>query len=232
MAAFAGCGDEAGSDERLVISAASSLKPAFGELRGPRYSFAGSDELAAQIRRGVRPDVFAAANTRLPAALHREGLVERPVVFAGSRLVVAVPAASPIRALGDLERPGVKLVVGDPDVPVGSYTAEVLARLPAAAEGAILANVRSREPDVAGVVAKLVQGAADAGFVYATDVRAAGDRLRSIELPARLEPRVRYGAAVVRGSSRRARARDFVAGLRSGAGRRALARAGFDPPPP
>ena len=39
---------------------------------------------------------------------------------------------------------------------------------------AILANVRSNEPDVAGVVGKVAQGAVDAGFVYVTDIRAGG----------------------------------------------------------
>ena len=40
-----------------------------------RLSFAGSDELAAQIRQGVKPDVYAAANTKLPDALHEKGLL-------------------------------------------------------------------------------------------------------------------------------------------------------------
>ena len=54
----------------------------------------------------------------------------------------------------------------------------MLARLPAAQEKAILANVRSSEPDVKGIVGKLTQGAADAGFVYVTDVNATDGDLR------------------------------------------------------
>ena len=65
-------------------------------------------------------------------------------------------------------------MVGDPTVPVGSYTREVLDRLPAGERETILANVRSEEPEVAGIAAKLTAGAADAGFVYITDVKAAG----------------------------------------------------------
>ena len=57
-----------------------------------QLSFAGSDELAAQIRAGAKPDVFAAANTKLPDELFAEGLVERPRVFAANKLVLAVPA--------------------------------------------------------------------------------------------------------------------------------------------
>src|SRR2546423_14181215 len=73
----AGCGG-GGSDD-LKVSAASSLKPPFTELGGAEFSFAGSDQLAAQIRAGAKPDVFAAANTKLPDALYADGLVEKPV---------------------------------------------------------------------------------------------------------------------------------------------------------
>src|SRR3954451_8484367 len=95
--AVAGCG---GADKsELVVSAASSLKEAFTAYGGARFSFAGSDELAAQIRQGVRPDVFASANTKYPDQLFRAGLVERPVPFTANRLVLAVPADSGIRSL-------------------------------------------------------------------------------------------------------------------------------------
>ena len=68
------------------MSAAASLKNAFSQYKpGERYSFAGSDELAAQIRAGARPDVYAAANTKLPEQLFASGLVEKPVLFAGGR---------------------------------------------------------------------------------------------------------------------------------------------------
>ena len=108
----------------------------------------------------------------------------------------------------------------------------MIERLPPAERGAILENVRSEEPDVAGIVGKLSQGAADAGFVYVSDVRGAGGRLKAIELPEALQPDVAYAAAVVKGAEQPERARAFIAGLLSGDGRRALADAGFEPPPP
>ena len=82
---------------QLVVSAASSLEPAFtayAEAAGfdAKQSFAGSDDLAAQIRQGVKPDVYAAANTSLPDDLYKDGLVDKPVVFATNTLVLAVPA--------------------------------------------------------------------------------------------------------------------------------------------
>jgi molybdate transport system substrate-binding protein len=117
-------------------------------------------------------------------------------------------------------------------VPVGSYTRELLGRLSARERGAILANVRSEEPDVKGVAGKLAQGAADAGFVYRSDVTASGGRLREVRIPERLEPTVAYGAAVVRGTRSPEQARAFVAGLREGRGAAALREAGLGPPPP
>ena len=237
--AAAGCGaDGTGGRGEVVVSAATSLKSAFtsyGERFGEaeaQYSFAGSDELAAQIRAGARPDVFAAANTRLPDELFARGLVERPRVFASNRLVLAVPAeATKVRSLDDLAKRDVTLVVGARSVPIGAYTRRVLGRLAPATRDAILANVRSNEPDVGGISAKLTQGAADGGFLYATDVVATNGRLEAIELPARLQPQVAYAAAIVTGAEHRAAAQAFVAGLLAGAGAGALKEAGFEPPP-
>jgi len=236
-----GCGDEdaAGGSARpqLVVSAAASMTEALTscsrEVRGAsvRLSFAGSDELAAQIRQGVKPDVYAAANNRLPEQLHEEGLLGRPVEFATNEFVLAVPDGSDIASIDDLTRPGVAIAVGSESVPIGAYTRETLAKLPAGQERAILDNLRSNEPDVKGIVGKLTQGAADAGFVYVTDVKAAGDELEAIELPAQLEPDVRYAAGVVEGANQPEAARRFVRGLLDGPCAEALTRAGFGPAP-
>ena len=226
-AVLAACGGDGG--EPLVISAAASLSTALESCRpdGSRISYAGSDELAAQIRRGVRPGVFAAANTALPAELHADGLAQRPRAFATNELVVAVRRGSAIDAIEDLGDPGVTVAVGAPTVPVGAYTRDVLGRLSPAVRRAIERNVRSEEPDVNGVVGKVAQGAADAGIVYATDAAAAGDRLLAIRLPARLRPRVTYAAAVVRASPEAAAFLDDLAGGRCA---QALREAGFGAP--
>jgi molybdate transport system substrate-binding protein len=226
-----------GSSRPLVVSAAASLKDAFttyGQQLGSqvKFSFAGSDELAAQIRQGVKPDVFAAANTKLPDQLYAAHLVARPAVFAGNRLVLAVPAKSgKVSSLAGAGKPGVKLAIGSATVPVGTYTRKLLARLPAAERAAILKNVRSAEPDVKGVVGKLTQGAADAGFVYITDVKATKGQLQAIELPNSLKPSAAYAVAVVSGAKHPAAAKHFVAGLLNGKGRQDLLAAGFEPPP-
>ena len=156
------------------------MRAEFGEQESVdvRLCFAGSDELAAQIRQGAKPDVYAAANTRLPDELYDDGLLEKPVEFATNEFVLAVPTGSDIDSVDDLTEDGVKLVIGSESVPIGDYTRETLAKLPPDQEKAILDNVRSNEPDVKGIVGKLTQGAADAGFVYVTDVNATGDELR------------------------------------------------------
>jgi molybdate transport system substrate-binding protein len=229
-----GCGAE--DEPRLVVSAASSMTDALEDCSSRfdgtdvRLSFAGSDELAAQIRQGVKPDVYAAANTKLPEELEKEGLLSKPVDFATNELVIAVPRDSDVRDVADLGRPGLKLAIGAESVPIGSYTRELLSQLPGDEGKRILANVRSNEPDVKGIVGKLTQGAADAGFVYVTDVNAAGERLRAVTLPADLGPDVTYAAGVVKGAKEPEMAREFVGGLTDGDCADALAGAGFGAP--
>ena len=108
------------------------------------------------------------------------------------------------------------IAIGSAGVPIGAYTRKVLDRLDAATRKAILANVRSEEPDVGGISAKLGQGAADAGFLYVTDVAATNGRLKAIELPAALQPEVAYGVAIVKGAPHREAARAFVDGAAGG----------------
>jgi len=233
--ALAGCG---GSDDTLTVSAAASLKKALTQYGGEfedakaRFSFAGSDELAAQIRKGAKPDVFASANTKLPDELYSEGLVEKPVTFAGNRLVLAVPASGgKVASLQDVQKPGTTLAIGSESVPVGSYTRTVLSKLSESESSAIMKNVRSEEPDVAGIVGKLTQGAVDAGFVYISDVHATYGKLKAIELPHSLQPTVAYGVAVVKDAKHEDAAKKFVDGLLDGDGKQALDDAGFEPPP-
>jgi molybdate transport system substrate-binding protein len=222
----------------LTVSAAASLKAALDAYAKGfpdakvKAQFAGSDELAAQIQQGVKPDVFASANTKLPDQLYAKGLVEKPRVFAGNELVLAVPAkGAKVASLADTGKHGIKLAIGAASVPVGSYTHQLLDRLGGAKEKAILGNVRSEEPDVNGVVGKLTQGAVDAGFVYRSDVKAAGGALKAIALPGDLQPKVAYGVAVVKGAKSLALARRYIDGLISGRGQDALRAAGFLPPP-
>jgi molybdate transport system substrate-binding protein len=239
--ALVGCGgdDSSSSDSkpRLVVSAASSMTEALNECSPDfadatvRLQFAGSDELAAQIEQGVKPDVYAAANTKLPDALHEKGLLSTPVKFATNEFVLAVPEDSKIASLDDLTAKGVKIAIGSESVPIGSYTRDTLAKLPPKQSFAIMSDVRSNEPDVKGIVGKLTQGAVDAGFVYVTDVNATNGRLKAIKLPAEVEPQVIYEAGVVKGAKHPDQAQAYVDGLLDGGCADALSKAGFGAAP-
>lgn len=215
---------------RITVLAASSLTDVLPQIdAGPRYSFAGSDTLASQLRLGAPADVFAAANTTLPDQLYAAGLVEKPVVFTANKLVLIVPKGNPagITSVFDLQRSGIKLLVGTATVPIGAYTRKILKNL---ALGGVVDTAVSQETDVRSILGKVGLGEADAGFVYATDARTASDRVTAIALPAWAQPPVRYAVAIVRSSGSRADAVAFVNRLLSKAGQTKLAAAGFVAP--
>jgi molybdate transport system substrate-binding protein len=215
----------------ITVFAAASLTDVFPRIdRAPRYSFAGSDQLALQLRQGAPVDVYAAASPKYPELLYHQGLVRKPQVFATNRLVVLVPKANPagIHSVYNLRRKGVKVVIGDKSVPIGSYTRQILDTLGITND--VLAHVVSQETDVKGIVAKVALGEADAGFVYFTDSRAVAKRTKTIGLPAWAQPPIRYEIAVVRATKHPQAARAFVARVLSKRGRLLLRRAGFGLP--
>jgi molybdate transport system substrate-binding protein len=232
--ALVACGDGdgagTGGSGAVTVSAAASLREVFPAIDpAPRFNFAGSDRLAAQIREGAPVDVFAAANTKLPQTLFAAGLVDEPVTFATNRLVMIVPRDNPasIAAVADTARPGVRVVVAGVGVPAGAYTRTLLATLKLEVT---LKNVVSNETDVRGVVSKVAAGEADAGFVYATDIAAARNRVTAIELPASAQTPIEYQIAVVAGSTRKQPARAFVDAVTGTGGQAALRMAGFGTP--
>ena len=214
-----------------TVYAAASLSDVFPKVSpSSRFQFAGSNQLALQVTRGAPADVFASASPVYTQDLYRNGVVEKPRAFATNSLVLGIPRSNPakIHSVQDLaKRPKLKLVVAGVKVPIGLYTREVLKRLGLLH---VLRKAVSQEPDVKGIVGKLALGEADAGFVYATDVRAASSRLIAIPLPKRSQPTALYEVSVVKGSQNREGALEFVADLLSTDGRRELARAGFGLP--
>jgi molybdate transport system substrate-binding protein len=220
-----------GAGGNFTVFAAASLTGVFPKIdRSPRYSFAGSDQLALQIRQGAPADVYAAASPKHPQLLHRDGLATKPVTFATNKLIVLVPRSNPARitSVYDLRRSGVKVVIGDPGVPIGVYTRQLLDTL--GIVDAVMGNVVSQETDVKGIVSKVALGEADAGFVYVTDAKPVASRVRNIQLPAWAQPSIRYQIAVVSSSSRKAAARAFIRRVTSKRGRLLLRRAGFGVP--
>ena len=244
--AGAAAAQTSGPSGSLVVLAASSLKEVFPKLADAfsnantgaklQFSFAGSDELATQIQEGAPADVYAAASPKYPEQLAAAGKLEQPVAFATNTLVLAVPKDSTkVADLNALAAPGVKLVIGAAGVPVGDYTRTVLAALDAT-QGAgysagVMKNVVSEEQNVKGIVAKLVSGDADAGFVYVTDVKAAGPSVKPIVIPASAKPTATYPIGVVATSSNKDLAARWVSFVLSPEGQRILADAGFGAAP-
>jgi molybdate transport system substrate-binding protein len=215
----------------ITVMAAASLTDVFPRIApGPRYSFAGSDQLALQIRQGAPADVYAAASPKYTQLLYRDGFVQKSVVFATNKLIVLVPRSNPahITTVYDLRREGIKLVIGDRTVPIGSYTRQILDALGITTD--VMENVVSQETDVKGIVTKVALGEADAGFVYLTDAKPVASRTRSIALPAWAQPPVRYELAVVKASSNLSAAKAFVKKVTSKRGRQLLSKAGFGLP--
>jgi len=232
---------------KLTVFAASSLNKVFPQIAtafqksdpgvGLTFNFAGTDTLATQIEQGAPADVFAGASAKYGDELSGKGLIATPRIFATNQLVLIVPAADPahISSLRDLTKPGVKLVVGDATVPIGTYTRKVLANLDATYgpdySAAVLKNVVSNETEVTGVLSSVELGEADAGFVYVTDARNGGDKVKSITLPASAQAVASYPVATVVSSKSASAGRRFADFLLGAQAQAILRAAGFGPPP-
>jgi molybdate transport system substrate-binding protein len=214
------------SAPRLTVFAAASLTDVLPKIDAQeRYSFGGSNALAAQIRQGLPADVFASANVTLPDQLFVDGLVEKPVLFTANTLVLIARKGNPDRLHGvyGLSQPGLRLAVGAAGVPVGDYTRKVLAKLGLSG----LVAGASQETDVREVLAKVALGEVDAGFVYATDAKTVQGKVAVFAIPRKAQPKVNYAAAVVKASPNRAAAARWLQRLRSKAAQRKLHAAGF-----
>ena len=218
---LAACGT-GGSTANVTVAAAASLTEAFEALGGVTFSFAGSQQLVAQVEAGAPVDVVATADTDAMDRLVRAGLVDPPATFARNRLAIAVGAGNPARIAGlsDLGRAGLKVVLADPAVPAGRYARHALER------AGVTVQPVSLELDVKGVARKVAAGEADAGIVYVTDVAEAA----RVDIPPAANVVTTYPVAVVRATGNRAGAQAFVDRLLGPAGRSALAAHGFELP--
>jgi molybdate transport system substrate-binding protein len=246
--AAAGCGggDSTGGGSggtsqggTLNVLAAASLTEAFTQLAQTyrsdhpgwtvKLNFAGSDQLAAQIEQGVPADVYAAASPKYPEQLKAQNLIGDTTDFATNSLILIVPPSNPadVTSVEDLTK-GAKLVVGDPAVPVGSYTETVLQNLGISDSDL---DIVSKEQDVKSVLSKVELGEADAGFVYVTDALAAGGKVKQLQLPAAAEATATYPIAIVSASHETQAAQQWIDLVTGADGQKVLQDLAFGPPP-
>ena len=231
LAAVSFAGSPQASPPRLTVFAAASLTNVFPRIDSrARYSFGGSNMLAAQIQQGLPADVFASANIGLPWELHRKGLVSRPVVFTANKLVIVIAHGNPLHlhSIQDLERPNLKIVMAAAGVPVGDYTRVVLKRL---GLSDLVDKAVAQETDVREVLSQVALGDADAGFVYATDARTVKGKVGVIGIPKSAQPRVLYAAAAVKSSKHLQAAKAWIQRLLTKRAQHKLRGAGFLPVP-
>ncbi|MBO8189756.1 molybdate ABC transporter substrate-binding protein [Streptomyces spirodelae] len=229
-------GDSAGKGGKteLTVLGAASLTDVFQaagkayEKEHPdtkvKFSFAGSQTVAAQVKQGVPADVVATADTTTMDSLKAE--TGRPAVIAKNRLVIAVGKSNPkhVDGLDDLTDSGLKVVLAAPQVPVGRYGKQVL--------DAQKLEVKpvSQEPNVRAVLSKVELGEADAGLVYKTDAATAPDKVDAVKIPDDENAIASYPAAVLKRSEHQQGAASFVKWLSSPKAEKLLRKAGFQRP--
>jgi molybdate transport system substrate-binding protein len=240
LAAPAACGSDgegkgsAAPKTELTVLAASSLTDVFAtagaayekEHPGTKvtFSFAGSQELAAQVGQGAPADVLVTADTRTMDGLEPD--TGTPTVIAKNRLVIVTGEGNPeqIKGLEDLADPALQVVLAAPEVPVGRYAKQVLdARK-------IEVKPVSQEPDARAVLSKVGLGEADAGLVYRTDASTATDKVDAVDIPDARNAIASYPAAALKSSENTEAAAAFVSWLSTPEAQKILQDAGFQKP--
>ncbi|MFJ3515982.1 molybdate ABC transporter substrate-binding protein [Streptomyces sp. NPDC090131] len=215
----------------LTVLAASSLTDVF-KAAGAEYekthpgtkvtfSFAGSQELAAQVKQGAPADALVTADTKTMDGLKTE--TGDATIIAKNRLVIAAGKANPFKIdeLKDLADTKIKVVLAAPEVPVGRYSKQILDAQK------IEVKPVSQEPNVRAVLSKVELGEADAGLVYKTDSAKSGDKVVTVEIPDDQNAVASYPAATLKQSKNAEDAAVFVTWLSSPEAQKILQDAGF-----
>ncbi|MFF8833754.1 molybdate ABC transporter substrate-binding protein [Streptomyces sp. NPDC015131] len=218
----------------LTVLAAASLTDVF-KTAGAAYekahpgtkitfSFAGSQELVAQVSQGSPADVLVTADTKSMDKVRAD--TGTPAIIARNRLVIATGEGNPHKVgdLKDLADTKLKVVLAAPEVPAGKYSKQILDAQK------IMVEPVSQEPNVRAVLSKVELGEADAGLVYKTDAASAADKVDAVEIPDAQNAIAKYPAATLKDSKNAEAAAAFVAWLSSPEGQKILQDAGFQKP--
>lgn len=221
---------------QLTVFAAASLNKAFPEIVDKvlkkdhpeitvTFSFEGSKTLVEQLESGAPADVFASADEKNMNKANDKGLVTDIQPFAGNVLALITPKGNPAKITGlDNSLDGKKLVVCAPGVPCGNATEQLAKNL------YVELKPVSEEQKVTDVRGKVENGEADAGLVYITDAKAAGDKVDIIDVPGTEKVVNNYPIALVKGSKNADAAKAFIGAILSPEGQKILARYGFRAP--
>ncbi|MBL4809632.1 MAG: molybdate ABC transporter substrate-binding protein [Phycisphaerales bacterium] len=164
-----------------VVGPLQEIKAAFEsshpEIRIELIS-AGSQVLAMQISEGAPADIFISADIR---QMDRVNGFSEPAVLVENNLVAIVGLNSAWSTLDEAIDQASGIVIAQDAVPAGQYAFQALNEMGLweRAESKIV----SYEHSVSGVLAKVVMGQADLGFVYRTDALNETDAVQEIEFP-------------------------------------------------
>ena len=235
-----GCQSSKPDKTDLYVLAAASLKETFTKM-GAEFEkahpnvnvlpvFAGSQDLALQIKQQAPCDVFASADMAQMKVAETSFRINSANVihFAQNRLVVVASDKSKVNSLNDLAKPGVKVVLADAKVPAGSYALKLLGKVSPKFQTDVLKNVASDETNVRSVLTKVELGEADCGIVYETDEKVAHG-VHELPIPAGAQVGSQYYIAALQGDNNDL-AKQFVNFVVSDAGQKILLDRGFKLP--
>ena len=220
----------------LNVFAAASLNKAFPEIADTvlkesdpnikvTFNFQGSSTLVDQMKEGAPADVFASADQKNMTKASDAKLVDAPKPFASNVLTLIVPKGNPAKITGlDSSLDGKKLVVCAQGVPCGNATKQLAEKL------GVTLNPVSEEQKVTDVRAKVESGEADAGLVYATDAKAAGDKVETVEVARANEVVNSYPIALTVSTKNKEAAQKFIDAVLSDKGQAVLKKYGFSGP--
>jgi molybdate transport system substrate-binding protein len=219
----------------VAVFAAASLRKTFTDLSGAftgantgaeiELTLAGSADLLTQLTQGARGDVFASADTATMDKAARAGLLAGPpTAFATNTLTIVVAHGNPNGIKGFRDLADVSLVICARQVPCGAALPRIQR------ETRVRLSPVSEEPSVTDVLNKVTSGQADAGLVYVTDARSAGDSVSTVPFPEAAGVVNTYQIAVLKDPADGELAHRFVDLVTGPAGQQALQAAGFGSP--